>query len=704
MTSVPLKSSGDEEQLDRGEVHVHLGVMRELTVGTKRLDLGGLLDPIKVFDEIRKGRSADHVSAVSRQLQAGVNLSTLVQTGQEVATKSSSDESRDRKDDVGSKVDKDGEADTTTSSTATGSKDGQSTERKDTFSRSAGATAPASRLDTSLPSAGGLSASYHHLLYATADTVLGGRALESLYNIEAIPKDTKFFSVPVVVSFEPGRVTRVDYSVEAKVEMLESDCGLRDVSIVAVAPAGFATFANEASLLADSLRASIAAAIPFGALVGDAQISAALEKVEKFAAVARRPEFQVSMVSNRSFKIRYLGTERLSDGKSAVDLSPVTFDAELLLIGKFGTPSGTKADPAACLKDIHQQLQTLGVDSCSPRKEPGLPTCASASSTGTEATDSKDEPRPKSLGQLEVTFDRLVGNEERVVSQSPTVSPAAGRDAYSVSSGALTFVSTWEYRPLYPLASGFFTSEKWSEDRYGDSQVGYAPVYQTPEPGIAVGSVSAAPGPALLVETKGPSSRICLCLLAYDEASQLAGAAALQTSVAPRCFEKAAATSRTLLFPLTRAVGKGAVARVAAVEWPGADSSKPLEPACRDKEQGWTVFAVKPAEGISKEEPAATLTLRSASAVLETDTLAVRLDLEGPLVGEPKVRVNGTVASVRSFAGRKNGGVVYVTVAQKVARKDEHERVLYIDVVATKVGDEKPPKELNVSTELRAKW
>lgn len=96
---------------------------------------------------------------------------------------------------------------------------------------------------------------------------------------------------------------------------------------------------------------------------------------------------------------------------------------------------------------------------------------------------------------------------------------------------------------------------------------------------------------------------------------------------------------------------------------------------------------------------------------MESNAIAVRLEIEAPEIdGDPVVLVNGAPAAKRDFKiEARDGtlrGVLYVQVAQKVERKDEHGRTLRIDVRAkTKPGtDQKVGKNLSASTQVVARW
>lgn len=90
-------------------------------------------------------------------------------------------------------------------------------------------------------------------------------------------------------------MTREGYVAQAELRLGQSETVLNDITIVAVAPAGFTTFSNQSSMLAEALSLGLAAAIPYGGLVFSGEAKSALETLRRFDEVARRPEFQVSI-------------------------------------------------------------------------------------------------------------------------------------------------------------------------------------------------------------------------------------------------------------------------------------------------------------------------------------------------------------------------------------------------------------------------
>ena len=72
-------------------------------------------------------------------------------------------------------------------------------------------------------SAGDLDAPYYQLLRSTADTALGGRAIENLYNVENIPPGFDLYVIPIVVSFQPGRATRLNHIARVRLDLTPAD-------------------------------------------------------------------------------------------------------------------------------------------------------------------------------------------------------------------------------------------------------------------------------------------------------------------------------------------------------------------------------------------------------------------------------------------------------------------------------------------------
>lgn len=215
-------------ELDRGSVDVHLGGMREVRPGRRRVELSGLLDPKQVFEAIRTSRQADSSSMRLSRAQAGIDVSTGLAVDSEalkstLATGTSAKSTSAASQDGEQGDSADGATSSTSATSSTGyERSGDSSATSETttnLSRPSGASAPAFQLTPTAPSASGLSASYHSLLYATTETVLAGQALESLFNVDAAPEGYVMVSVPIVVTIEPGRVTRSNYVVETTVQL-----------------------------------------------------------------------------------------------------------------------------------------------------------------------------------------------------------------------------------------------------------------------------------------------------------------------------------------------------------------------------------------------------------------------------------------------------------------------------------------------------
>jgi len=605
-----------EHDLDLGRVEVYAGIIRELPV-RKRLNLDALLIPSNVFEEIKQSRRAAQQYIRSRQFQGGAGGAGLVPMSVDPTAKQAALRS---------------------------TTDARTTEVPSEQSEESRATAVA--------------APYHQILYATADAVLGGRALESLYNVESIPNGYYLFSMPIVLSFEPGRVTREGYIAQADIALSRAKVALNDITIMAVAPAGFTSFSNQASVLAEALGLSLTAAIPYGGLLFDAEARSAMETLQRFEEVARRPEFQVSISSRSGLRIRYLGLQSsVNDGRRVrTAMQPATFNAEILLVAK--------------LADLAQTKEQR---------------CATIVATGTKIQSS--------------TKQQKQACEAAPVSEGRTLLASFG------------YGGTWSFIPVDPLAN----HREWDASGYGDSFAGTAAVYKALDPLPRIAKIVEGPGKTVLVQVDGDPRAACFCVEVFDGPSGIGPN--LVTNGGYCVQEEEVHRSRSLRLgfpappqgqPATSRLEKGALARVAV-----APFSTDGGPAVCAGAAGWNVHPVETLaeRERSRTDAPSTLVIKAAEGIMETNAIVVRLEIEAPeLEGPPEVFVNGGSAGKRDFkVDVEDGtarGVLYVKIPQKVSPEDEHGRTLRIDVRAKSkpAQGQKEGEPLFASTQVLAKW
>ena len=645
LTTKPLTPADQELDLDRGSVHVHLGIAREVPVGTKRLDLSKLLDAEKVFEEIKKGRRSARDVTISRQVDGSVVISTLAPESTESTissevsggatgsrTSASASESATSQ---GTSADGHTSSDTTTASSSTTNamdttattNDGSSVTEKSTRMGSAGA--PEGRVAAPSPSPPELSAPYHQLLYATADTILGGRALQELYNVSALPKGYHLVSLPVMASFKPGRITGLDYTAEVRIDLLAKSCGLEDATIVAVGPAGFSGFVNDASSVFEGISASFGVAIPFEAFLASAKVGTILEELRRFAEVVRSPEFHVSIESPTRLNVSYLGTKFEQGKKWHTRLVPSNFAAELLVVGK----PPKNADPVSCTATATGTATALLNNYFPPTADPSM-----LERLGLELTSFVAAPVAVSPAKQAILSEELVS-------------------VSAVDTLGIPYLSTWSFRPTLPL-----NGERWAPSAYGDFSVGQAKLYLSPTVGVLVSKAARIPGDdkRVLLSLKGPTAKGKLCVVLTDQ---------------QRVYELAdREMDSTLLVQFDSDIPKTDTAlRIKFIE--SGNSCESVDA------QNWRVLTLGKLE--DKTEIPPSLKIQSATGILETDELVVKLELDGPLAKQPTVRINGMTATVRSYTqrptnGDAKGATLFAAVAEKSS--EEHTRFRTLEV------------------------
>ncbi len=383
---------------ERGQINVHFGVAREISEKSTRLNLSPLLNAQTVYNEIKSSRNADRGFTVKRSGTGKVTIQSLTPTSSSVESTSGatqgSNSNTSQSYDVSVGVDENGQPGSTAdsseivaSSENAGSTSGQTANSESSLVGSA--TVPGTGLTaTPLPSEG-LTAPFHEVLYATADAILGGRALMQLYNVGAVPAGYRLLSVPFTVAFTPGATTQFDYTAAATIRLLNTktcvdECfaayqalqyceqeaydrtsgddqlpgkqndaltllddidafydrggpidplvtgcserspvskrGLEtyrstfandDLRVVAIAPGGFSSFISDSSTKLSQLSGAVGGALPIQSLLLLAEAGGTREKLRRFSAVARNPEFHAEVTGPASVRITYNGKESL---------------------------------------------------------------------------------------------------------------------------------------------------------------------------------------------------------------------------------------------------------------------------------------------------------------------------------------------------------------------------------------------------------
>jgi hypothetical protein len=286
-TSAPLAplSSPSEEIVD-GRISVHPVVMQQAQGDTKRLDFNDLLQADKVFTSIASSTQALGSSSSSSQTTVAVAVNGSAAAATVAAGP----------DDAGADA------------------------------------APSAAPLPAPPSAAGLSSAYHDLLYATADTILGGETLKDIYNVEAIPNHT-LFVVPIVASVAPGHATREGYTAEARLTFnCPKEVARGNFNVLAVAPAGFTRIVTQTSSMLRQLGFGTSVSLPtLSKLTAEGSFSQLTDQLDQLAQIVGRPDFQVTIESASTVRIRFLGREKFKGG---VALESATYDTEVLILAK----------------------------------------------------------------------------------------------------------------------------------------------------------------------------------------------------------------------------------------------------------------------------------------------------------------------------------------------------------------------------------
>lgn len=662
-------------ELDRGSVDVHLGGMREVRPGRRRVELSGLLDPKQVFEAIRTSRQADSSSMRLSRAQAGIDVSTGLAVDSEalkstLATGTSAKSTSATSQDGEQGDSADGATSSTSATSSTGyERSGDSSATSETttnLSRPSGASAPAFQLTPTAPSASGLSASYHSLLYATTETVLAGQALESLFNVDAAPEGYVMVSVPIVVTIEPGRVTRSNYVVETTVQLWnEEACGIADARVVAVAPLGLTEFVSHSSLAATALQLSAGAGIPVGAALTQLKGALTREELDALAHVGRRPEFQVgirdAIVGDGAplIHFRYLGTESLRGG---VRLQPATLNAEILML-----ISTSQVKEKDCKDALERWIQQTS----------GAPRTAAAAEE--RRNDKPEEAR------LKASF--LFREYQEALNLQPSLSGLSvrGRPAAISLAGI-----SWAFKPTEALSDGTWTP---TDATYFDGN--YEPVI------LNVYNRLPAKVDSL---TQGPGGELLVSLSDSDFASDWTFCADVVDDSGKRqpvhyAFEaKLKRNISTLRLHLATPLTKDGFAYVTV--------RRPGEPDCRNPgpdEANWLLMPVKLAKAPKEPVEEKAIKLKSVQASLESAAVVVRLEYGAPLdpAKDVTVSLNGEKPQLRRVEPLKEkgqivGGVMYVALPQALKRDKDPDRRVRVDVSAKDYP--------TASIDLRATW
>ncbi|MCR9144206.1 MAG: hypothetical protein NXI24_18305 [bacterium] len=368
-TTQPVPKNGGLRDVDAGKIHVAPGMMKEIATKDNRvLDFGDLLKVDKVFADVRQSRQASR----DRQsiTQTAVRVRLLAPIVESISEEQSGESSRDLVERLTKKINRTRELSGSqksvlnqvlseaVSSTLEQTRNGnqstkidlstdafseESRSEKETLKRNIErklgdleSTLQAG-LQSRAASADGLNAPYYQALEATANTVLGGRVLENLYNVKKLPPGFKLYTVPVVVSFSPGRITRKNYTGRAKLELdlpdrsADQDHNLR---IIAVAPGGFSSMIADTYSRLARVGLDLGAALPTqGFVSGQAQVEKMREDLEAIARVVNRRDFQVNIADSNQLEFRYLGHGSFDKD---IYLQEVSFVVEALVLARPG--------------------------------------------------------------------------------------------------------------------------------------------------------------------------------------------------------------------------------------------------------------------------------------------------------------------------------------------------------------------------------
>lgn len=333
--SVPVASSGPLRDIDAGHISVHATVARAVPFGTERLTLGQLVNAEKIFQLLLDSRQSARLQQTYTGGSVGLAFSApLLQSRSTTETSgatgggttkqiSSSTDTSDGAKESGTSSTSD---ESTTNASTSANLTTQTTSQVPQFDR-----VPSGNVTFQSPS-GAVGATPYELFYSTSESLLAARSLENLYNVADGPEGWTLFSMPVIATFEPGRITRNNYTAESVITMAAPAAGsVTEIKLVAVAPAGLSSFASSTLSEMNRLQASLGVGVPLGAAAAQLQAGAMREALDAFTSMARRPDLQVSIAGDSTLVVRYLGRETFQGG---VALGPASFNMEVLVLLK----------------------------------------------------------------------------------------------------------------------------------------------------------------------------------------------------------------------------------------------------------------------------------------------------------------------------------------------------------------------------------
>ncbi len=387
-----------------GTIDVHPTILKELKAGRKLIEFKDLLKAAAVFEAIRTGRQAFDARQSVLQVSLGATVGKKKGEEEEPEEPEEPEEGDEAAEATDGEEDAEGE-------------DGKGDEGESSDD-AAKSSALQSLLGESKPTP-----SYHELLYATADSILGGKALETIYNVEKLPEGYRLFSLPVIASVNPGWATRKNYTAEATLTLGEGECA-EHLSILAVAPSGFTRVVESTVSDLRELSASIAVSAGEG-LSGEAE--ALKQRLNEFKEVVSRPSLQVSIADRNQVQIRFLGrktfTKRPGRYSAPVVLEPQTIATEVILMAK--------TDPCLCGEGGATTKCSAGPPASAIKKPSGGKTVEPAKGDG-------------ALGNISQSFAISV--------EGPASSRIGSKGANEVREQTLPTRVTTEWRPYFPLA------------------------------------------------------------------------------------------------------------------------------------------------------------------------------------------------------------------------------------------------------------
>lgn len=329
--STPVSLVEPNRELDTGHINVHASVARAVPFGADRLLFGSLADVNKIYGQLQSTNQLSRTHATYDALSAGLSFTAPVLQSLKATSSSSEGET--------TKQTKKSVTETAEGKTKATAEDSDSTDRtaesgaesEESWQRVGSAELRPGEL--ALP-AGTAAAGVtpYELFYTTAETYLAARSLETLYNVAGGPDGWSLFSIPIVAAFEPGRVTRSNYTAETVIKfslLKDGTTSAARLRLLAVAPAGLSSFASSSMTALERLQAALGAGVPLGVAAAELQLGAVRETLDAFTSMARRPDVQVAIADSDTLVVRYLGRETFDGG---IALSPMSFNMEVLAL------------------------------------------------------------------------------------------------------------------------------------------------------------------------------------------------------------------------------------------------------------------------------------------------------------------------------------------------------------------------------------